>query len=113
MYGIKWTPEGAVTAKQATALQRFISTGGQDIVYLQNSLDVAGYDVTVTECADTQWTVLFFTLTGNINTTDQAAELAALIQRLSPAHCAPVYNLNLLLNVYGAAQCGTGYCSAT
>jgi hypothetical protein len=36
-----------------------------------------------------------------------------MVQRLSPAHCAPIYDIDLLLNVYGAAVCGSGYCSAT
>jgi len=65
------------------------------------------------ESTVTQNYIFNFNVIGEINTQEEAAQLAALIQRLSPAHLAPIYDLDIKLNVYGAAVCGSGYCSAT
>jgi hypothetical protein len=61
----------------------------------------------------TEGGIFYFRLVGELNTDEAAMGLAAMVQRLSPAHCAPIYDIDLLLNVYGAAVCGSGYCSAT
>jgi hypothetical protein len=49
-YGMAWTDTGSVGSKQEDALSRFITIGAQDIVYLQRSIDEAGFDgVTISE----------------------------------------------------------------
>jgi hypothetical protein len=56
--------------------------------------------------------VFKFNLDGTLNFTEGIEELEALVQRISPAHCFPEYNIVLSGNVYGVAICGVGTCSA-
>jgi len=113
-YDAAYKTAGAVSVKRAQMVARWIALGGQDIIYLQNALNQAGYgSVTIVEGVPPTDTFVFY-LQGTLNTTEDALGLSALVQRLSPAHCAPDYTgIALDLNVYGAAVCGKGRCTAS
>jgi hypothetical protein len=54
-YGMPWLEAGSYSAKQEDALSRYITTGDQDIVYIQRMLNEAGFDgVTIYETPSTR-----------------------------------------------------------
>ena len=65
------------------------------------------------EAFSTASDIFKFNLQGTLTNQEQSNILNALVQRYSPAHCHPDYDITFNNNVYGAAVCGTGFCSGT
>lgn len=115
-YGIRWDPTGSLAGRRAKAISRFISLGGQDIVYLQLMMDEAGLGgVTISETLTTTYPDnLIMLLTGEVSTLADYARMEALIQRLSPAHLTPDYTgVAVDTNVWGEAIHGLNVYAGT
>lgn len=135
-YDIQFDPTKSITDQQAVTLERFIALGDQDIIYLQDQVDKGGFPlVTVTEntlpigtavnecgvaqcgiaqCGNgggfgTDW-IFYFYVVGEVTDDSELDRLKALIQRLSPGHIIPIYQVVASDNVCGPSECNEVVC---
>jgi len=138
-YGIPFEPTKTIIDQQAETLERYVALGDQDIVYLQDQVDKAGFvEVTIfetappigdesnecgiaecgiAECWDVpsyitdqvNW-IFYYLVKGTVDTDDDLDRLVALLQRLAPGHCIPIFQITISNNVSGPAECGVAFC---
>ncbi len=135
-YGIPFNETKSLAEKQAETLERYIALGGQDIVYLQDKVDKAGFlNITLVENAPpaaastnvcgvgvcgaavcwagsglgAAWIFNYF-VNGTVDNADELARLKALLQKLAPEHLIPNFNVISSDNVCGVAVCGVATC---
>lgn len=136
LYDIKYNETKSLAEKQAETLERYIALGDQDIVYLQDQVNKAGFaGITIEEnllpeddqnnecgvgiCGESEcggggiygddW-IFYFYVRGEVDTDSERTRLEALIQRLSPGHTIPIYIVASSNNVCGIAVCGIAVC---
>lgn len=135
-YSIEFDPTKSVSDQQAETLERFIALGDQDIVYLQDQVTKAGFTLVtvientlpfggatnncgVAQCGVAQcgnggglgadW-IFYFYVIGEVTDDSELNRLKTLIQRLSPGHCIPIYQIVSSDNVCGPAECNEVVC---
>lgn len=135
-YGIAFNPTKSIAEQQAETLERYVALGDQDIVYLQDQINKAGFeDITVVEnvlpsgdetneCGEAEcgaavcggggilgadW-IFYFYVIGSVGTDEELTRLAAQVQRLAPGHLIPVFQVTTDNNVCGEAECGQAVC---
>ena len=135
-FGLPYNPTKSDEEKQAETLERYIALGDQDIVYLQDQLDKAGFDSVIlsenlppagdenNECGAAEcgaarcwngrgygsdWIFHYF-VDGTVDTKGEADRLEALLEKLAPAHLVPVFSVIESDNVCGPAECGEAIC---
>lgn len=135
-YGLPFNETKSLTEKQAETLERYIALGGQDIVYLQDQVDKAGFlDITLVEnfapsgstnnvCGSAitglarcwaggafgaDW-IFYYFVNGTVDTKEELIRLKALLQKIAPAHLVPDFNVISSDNVCGPAVCGVAVC---
>lgn len=136
-YGIKFNSTMSLKDRQATTLERYTSIGGQDIEYIQDSIDKAGFgdivifenapptgdasnecgiaECGVAECwapnplAGDDW-IFYYNVTGTVDTDADTDTVAAILQRIAPGHCIPLFDLSVTDNVCGPAECNEAFC---
>lgn len=134
-FGLTYNDTKSLAEKQAETLERYIALGDQDIIYLQDQVDKAGFsDVTLVESglpasknnvcgpaicgkavcwsgaglgADWIWHYL---VNGEVDNDQEYLRLRTLLQKLAPGHLIPVFNIVASLNVCGPAECGDAVC---
>lgn len=135
-YGLIYNPTKSLAEKQAETLERYIDLGDQDIVYLQDQVDKAGFDsITIienspfvgeesNECGLAEcgaaicWNALglgsdwifYFFVNGIVDTDQEFSRLKSLLQKLAPGHLVPAYSMTISDNVCGLAECGEVVC---
>lgn len=135
-YGIFYNETKSITEQQAETLERFIALGDQDIVYLQDQVEKAGFsDITIienklpfgdqnnecgaAECGAAEcggpgilgadW-IFYYYVNGTVDVDGDLERLKALLQRLAPGHNIPIFQVNPDDNVCGFAECGEAIC---
>ena len=112
-FGLTYNPTKNLAEKQAETLERYIALGGQDIVYLQDQVDKAGFDdITLIETDagyGANWLCHYF-VNGTVDNDQESNRLKSLLQKLAPGHLAPVYNISASDNICGSAVCGEAFC---
>ena len=135
-YGLIYNNTRSIEEKQAETLERFIALGGQDIVYLQDKLEKAGFvQITLIEnkqesidesnvcgtakcgaarCFDgsgfgSDWIFYYFVI-GTVGDDQELEKLKVLLQKLAPAHLVPDFTVISSDNVCGPAVCGVAIC---
>ena len=135
-FGLIYNDTKSLTEKQAETLERYIALGDQDIIYLQDQLDKAGFEgVTliennpvigdennecgVAECGaavcwagagyGADWIFHYF-VNGSVDNDQELNRLKSLLQKLAPGHLVPVYGVSASDNVCGPAETGEAVC---
>ena len=135
-FGLTYNETKSLAEKQAETLERYIALGDQDIVYLQDQLDKAGFeDVTLiennpvvgdenNECDEAEcgaavcWNgvgygdfwIFYYFVNGTVDNDQELIRLKVLLQKLAPGHLVPVYNISASDNVCGFAETGEAVC---
>lgn len=136
LYGLIYDDSKTIEEQQGETLERFTALGGQDIVYLQDKIEKAGFtSVTLVEnispgtptsnvCGiartgvarcfgsngwGTDWIFHYF-VTGTVADKKEFQRLRSLLQKLAPAHLIPVFRVLDSDNVCGVARCGVAIC---
>lgn len=135
-FGLSYNDTKSLTEKQAETLERYIALGDQDIVYLQDQLDKAGFEeITllenyplvgdgnnecgVAECGDAVcWNALglganwifYYFVNGEVDTDQEFVRLKSLLQKLAPGHLVPAFSMTISDNVCGLARTGEAVC---
>ena len=135
-FGLIYNDTKSLAEKQAETLERYIALGDQDIIYLQDQLDKAGFEgVTLIEnnpvvdnknnkcgvarCGaavcwagaglGSDWIFHYF-VNGEVDNKQELNRLKSLLQKLAPGHQVPVFNIISSNNVCGVARCGVAVC---
>jgi len=135
-YGLLFEPTKPINDQQAESLERYIALGDQDIAYLQDQIEKAGFtDVTLVEniapsgdstneCGHAvsgeaecwnggafgmDW-IFYYFVTGTVENDEEFVRLKDLIQKLAPEHLIPVYSIIASNNECGPAECGPAFC---
>ena len=119
-FGLIYNDAKSLAEKQAETLERYIALGDQDITYLQDQIEKAGFlDVTllesyplsgdennecgVAECgAAVCWNALglgsgwifHYYVNGTVDNDQELTRLKNLLQKLAPGHLVPIYDVS-------------------
>ena len=121
-YGIAFDPTKSIAEQQAETLERYVALGDQDIVYLQEQVDKAGFvNITIVEntlpegdqnnecgaaeCGAAEcggggvfgagW-LFYYYVNGTVTSAAELDRLKALLQRLAPGHDIPVFQVTIV-----------------
>lgn len=135
-YGLPYNSTKSLSEKQAETLERYIALGDQDIVYLQDQVNKAGFlGITLIENMSSQgsqnnvcglaktghavcwsggtfgsdWIFQYF-VNGEVDNSGELRRLKDLLQKIAPAHLVPNFNVISSDNVCGPAACGVAVC---
>ena len=135
-FGLTYNETKSLAEKQAETLERYIALGDQDIIYLQDQLNKAGfYDITLienlpviddenNECGEAEcgaaicWAgggygddwIFHYYVNGTVDNDQELIRLKTLLQKLAPGHLVPVYGVSASDNVCGFAETGEAVC---
>jgi len=135
LYGLIYDDSKTITEKQGETLERFTALGGQDIVYLQDKIEKAGFTtVTLVEnipadpknnvCGIARtgvarcfgdggmgldW-IFHYYVTGTVADKVELKRLQSLLQKLAPGHLIPIFRCLDSDNVCNVAKCGVAIC---
>lgn len=135
-YGLFFKDTKSLAEKQAETLERYIALGDQDIVYLQDQVEKAGFlNIELSEnlpplglgnnvCGvartgaavcwngedlGTNWIFYYFVI-GSVDNEQELIRLKGLLQKLAPGHLVPDFSVISSDNVCGVAVCGVATC---
>lgn len=136
-YGLQYDGTGSVESRRGSVVSRYVGIGGQDVVYIQQQLDLAGYpqiivtengpppapngnECGVAECGVAEcWSpnaggsdwVFYYSVFGSLATTKEFLEVQAILERVQPGHLIPNFQVFVSDNVCGPAECGVAECN--
>lgn len=135
-FGLIYNSTKGLAEKRAETLERYIALGDQDIIYLQEQVEKAGfYDIIIIEnnpvvgdednvCGEAEcgaavcwagagygsdWIFHYF-VNGTVDNDQELNRLKSLLQKLAPGHLVPVFGVSASDNVCGVAVCGEAVC---
>lgn len=136
-YGLLFNETKSLAEKQAETLERYVALGDQDIVYLQDQIERAGFlNITLSENAppsgeednvcgvaetgaaicwagavDSENWIFYYFVTGEVDNDQELLRLKGLLQKLAPGHLVPnFFGVESSDNVCGVAVCGVAVC---
>jgi len=135
-YGLPFNATKSLTEKQAETLERYVALGDQDIVYLQDQVEKAGFlNITLSEnspppvstsnvcgvakCGVARcWAggglgsgwIFYYFVTGTVDNSAELTRLQGLLQKLAPGHLVPSFSVISSNNVCGVAVCNVATC---
>lgn len=136
-FGLSFQRTLSLSDQQAITLERYLALGGQDIVYIQDQVNKAGFtDIIISEngppvgdasneCGvaitgpaecwsppvafGADW-IFYYNVTGTVDIDSDTDRLFALLQRIAPGHLIPNFSIDVANNVCGPAECGVALC---
>lgn len=135
-YGLIYKDTKSLEEKQSETLERYIALGDQDITYLQDQVNKAGFtgitllenvpplieemnECGAAECGAARcWSggafgsdwIFYYFVNGEVDTDEELSRLKTLLQKLAPSHLVPDYGVSSSDNVCGPAECGEVVC---
>jgi len=135
-YGLIYKDTKSLEEKQGETLERYMALGDQNIVYLQDQVEKAGFlNITLSENAPpplassnvcgvartgaavcwaggafgANWIFYYFVI-GTVDNDQEFNRLKALLEKLAPGHLVPDFSVISSDNVCGVAVCGVATC---
>jgi hypothetical protein len=135
-FGLPYKFTKSTAEKQAETLERYVALGDQDIVYLQDQVEKAGFTSIVlgettpppssttnvcglatcglSRCWNAgglgpKW-IFHYTVTGTVDNDQELDRLKALLQKIAQAHLVPIFSVISSNNICGPARCGVAVC---
>lgn len=114
-FGLTYESTKSLAEKQAETLERYVALGGQDITYLQEQVNRAGFaGITLVEnftvgAYGADW-IFYYFVNGEVDNDAEALRLKTLLQKIAPGHLVPEYNISSSDNVCNVARCGYSVC---